>query len=64
MTISVSFQLLGSIGMFLFPLKFSFAADLDAHQVSEERFMGLNGYQFWCLSWGWLILGILAQLFE
>jgi hypothetical protein len=64
MTISIVFQLLGCTGMLLFPMKFSFATDLDAHQVSGERFVGLNGYQFWCLSWGWLILGTLAQLFE
>jgi hypothetical protein len=50
-TTGIMLQLLGYIGMILFPKKFGFATSLDDYRSMKDKFLGLNGYHFWVISW-------------
>jgi hypothetical protein len=62
-TLGIILQLLGSVGMMCFPKKFGFATNVEDYQVAQDKWLGLNGYQFWTLSWGLVILGTILTLF-
>jgi hypothetical protein len=57
-TFGIILQLAGYIGMILFPAKFGFATHMDGYKLVPHRILGLNGYHFWVLSWGLIIVGI------
>jgi hypothetical protein len=52
----------GSIGMIIFATKFPLSSRNKDLRHSEERFLGLNGYQVWLYSWLLIILGTIMQL--
>ena len=55
-TLGIILQLVGYIGMILFPAKFGFATHMDGYKLMPH-FLGLNGYYFWAFSWGLVIVG-------
>lgn len=57
-----AFVILGSIGMLVFASKFPFTTALWQLKNSKERFLFLNGYYLWNLSWGFIIAGSIIQL--
>jgi hypothetical protein len=56
-TLGIILQLVGYIGMILFPSKFGFATHINRYRLMPHRILGLNGYHFWALSWGLVIVG-------
>ena len=62
--VSLSYVLimLGSVGMILFATKFPFSTRIQDLTLSERRLFGLNGFHFWIVSWGSIIMGTLIQL--
>ena len=61
-TISYLLIILGSCGMVVFATKFSLASSPWQLKLTKERFLGLNGYQVWIVSWFSIILGTSLQL--
>ena len=62
-TAGILLQLLGYIGMILFPKKFGFATSPDDYRSMKDKFLGLNGYHFWIVSWGLVIVGTILTAF-
>jgi len=62
MSISYILIILGSIGMILFATKFPFSTRIQDLTFSKVKYMGLNGYHFWVVSWFSIIIGTLIQL--
>jgi len=54
--------ILGSVGMMLFVKLFSFATCMDDYRSMDKK-LGMNGYQWWNLSWVLIILAGVLQLF-
>ena len=61
-TLGIILQLVGYIGMILFPAKFGFATHMDGYKLVPHRILGLNGYHFWALSWGLVIAGTMLTV--
>jgi len=55
---------LGSVGMILFASKFPFTTAIWELKHAKERFLFLNGYYLWNLSWFFIIAGSLIQLWD
>ncbi len=53
--------ILGSIGMMLFVKMFGFATNMDDYRYMK-KFLGINGYQWWYLSWVLIIAAGVLQL--
>lgn len=58
------FVVIGSIGMLIFASKFPFTTAIWELKNAKERFLFLNGYYLWNISWGFIIAGSIIQLFE
>jgi hypothetical protein len=54
--------IIGSLGMMVFVTKFSFITPIENSQLTNERFLNLNGYQVWRGSWICIIFGTVIQL--
>jgi hypothetical protein len=54
----------GSIGMIFFATKFPFSTSIRDLKLVTERFLGLNGYIVWWLSWSLIIVGTGMQLID
>jgi hypothetical protein len=52
----------GSIGMLIFATRFPLSARINDLRLSSERFLGLNGYAVWMLSWVLIITGTALQM--
>ena len=59
-----TFVVLGSIGMLGFASKFPFSTALRDLKYVKERFLFLNGYYLWNLSWGFIIAGSIIQFWD
>lgn len=61
-SLSYIFIITGSIGMMVFATKFPFSTKMKDLKYASERFLGLNGYGVWMVSWFLIILGTTIQL--
>jgi hypothetical protein len=61
--LGIILQILGYVGMILLLKKFGFATSLDEYKSVNHKFLKLNGYQFWFVSWGLVIVGTILTLF-
>lgn len=59
---SYLFGISGSLGMMVFASKFPLSTRIADLRLCPERFLGLNGYQVWMLSWAFILAGMLIQL--
>ena len=59
--ISFLLALVGSIGMIVLSLRFSFSTNVDDLKFAPERLLGLNGVQVWKGSWVCIIWSIIIQ---
>ena len=53
--------IMGSVGLMAFLKIFGFATQMDDYR-SMDKFMGINGYQWWYLSWVLIILAGVLQV--
>lgn len=60
--ISYALIILGSIGMMIFPTHFPFSTNISDLRYETKRYIGLNGYYFWVMSWLCIIFGTVIQL--
>jgi hypothetical protein len=51
-TLGIILQILGYVGMILLLKKFGFATSLDEYKSVNQKFLRLNGFQFWFVSGG------------
>jgi uncharacterized membrane protein len=56
--------ILGSIGMVIFATHFSFSTKISDLKHSPERFLMLNGYRVWLISWVLIIIGTFIQMLD
>jgi hypothetical protein len=61
-SLSYIFIILGSLGMIIFANKFSFSTRIKDLKLTNEKFLGLNGYKIWIGSWSLIIFGTIIQL--
>lgn len=54
---------MGSWGMIIFAKKFPFSTNIQDLQLSN-KYLGLNGYQFWVWSWRLILGGTFFQLLD
>lgn len=54
----------GSTGMMIFATRFPFSSKISDLHLSSERFLGLNGYIVWMLSWVLIIMGTVLQMID
>lgn len=55
------FTISGAFGMIVFSQKFPFSTSIWMLKHTHERYLGLNGYEMWILSWSLIIAGSLIQ---
>lgn len=64
MSLSYLSIICGSMGMMFFATKFPFSTNIKQLKFAPERFLGLDGYQVWWLSWLLIIVGTFIQLLD
>ena len=62
LTISYLLVIMGSIGMMVFAVKFSFSTSIFQLKNTSERFLWFDGYQVWIYSWVLILVGTAGQL--
>jgi len=55
---------IGSFGMIIFSRKFPLTNSVEDHKSTSIKYLGLNGYQFWSWSWGFILFGTVIQLID
>jgi hypothetical protein len=61
-SISYLLIILGSVGMMFFATKFTFSTRIRDLEYTNERLIGLNGFQVWKYSWILIIIGTVIQM--
>lgn len=59
---SYLFGIAGSVGMMIFATTFPFSTSIRDLRLSPERFLGLDGYRVWMVSWSLILTGGFIQL--
>lgn len=57
------FTILGSLGMIAFAMRFPFSTSLRDLKYHSARFLRMNGYVVWIVSWVCILIGAVFQLF-
>jgi len=62
--LSYLFIIVGSVGMMIFMAKYPFGSGMTDLEHTRRPILGLNGKQFWLLSWFLIIAGTAIQLMD